>query len=471
MMSMFTMTNLRVAVAYVDQAIVTYYLALNAFYLMLLLLSILEVIRRRWEIRLEHDELAKDGNFIPISILCPAYNESLTIVSSIRAMLNLDYPEYELIVVNDGSADNTMDVLKETFQLYEVPATVRQTLKTQTVRKYYRSMKEPKLMVIDKENGGKSDALNAGVNACETPLFLACDADTLIEKSALRSLASSFLISSKMVACGGTIRVANNCTVEKGIVTTARFPRDVLPAMQAIEYLRAFFLGRLGWNRLGGNLVVSGALGLFDRDLVLAAGGYATGIVGEDMELIMRLHRHYLKAGQPRKVRFIADPLAWTEVPDSVSQLGRQRERWHRGLIDSLWKHRGMLFNPRYRRIGFISYPFFLWGEMMAPAIEAIGIIGVVIGFMLQSIDENFVIMFFLAAWGVNILMNLVAILVEQLTYKRYDGWDDLGRMVFYAFVENVGLRQLTVWWRLKGFWSWLRGNRTWGTLARKGFS
>jgi cellulose synthase/poly-beta-1,6-N-acetylglucosamine synthase-like glycosyltransferase len=226
----------------------------------------------------------------------------------------------------------------------------------------------------------------------------------------------------------------------------------------------------MGWNRLGGNLVVSGALGLFDRELVIAAGGYKPGTLGEDMELIVRLHRFYRANRIPKTIRFIADPLAWTEVPATAKSLGSQRERWYRGLIESLWLHRVLFFNPRYGIIGLLNYPFFVLGELVAPIIEGLGIIGLILGYLLGAIDSEFIVMFFLAAWGVNILMNLAAILVEQLTYKRYSGLDDLGRMIYYALIENVGYRQVTVWWRLKAYWSVVTGKRSWGFLGRQGF-
>lgn len=466
-----TMMDLRNVTSQVDHAILIYYLGLNLFYLLLLSLSVLEIMRRQWEVKLENEELADEKNFIPISILCPAYNEAPTIADSLRSMLSLDYSNYEVVVINDGSTDKTLEVLKQAYELYPVPPSIKQTLKTAPVRQYYRSIKVPNLLVIDKENGGKSDALNAGINASEFPAFLACDADTLIEKKALRSLASAFLTSSNMVAVGGTIRVVNNCYVKNGEVTDVRFPRDIVPALQAIEYLRAFLLGRLGWNRLGGNLVISGALGLFDRELVKDAGGYKVGIVGEDMELIVRLHHYYMAIGKPKIIRFIADPLAWTEVPATTSSLGKQRERWHRGLIESLWLHKKMFFNPKYGRVGMIGFPFFAIGEMIAPFIEGIGIAGIIVGYLISAIDTEFIVMFFVAAWGVNILLNLAAILAEQLTYKRYSGLNDLSRMVVYAFAENVGFRQVTVWWRLKAFWNVLRGVRSWGRdLSRQGF-
>ncbi len=463
--------SLRTLVAHWDHGIVIYYLALNFFYILLLALSLIELVARRREALIEKEELASDHNFVPISILTPAFNESVTIVTSIEAILMLEYPSFELIIINDGSTDDTLKVLNEAFNLYQVPPTVRQTISTKPIKNYYRSQKFPKLLIIDKFNGGKADSLNAGINAAQMPLFLACDADTLLEKSALRSLASAFLTSSNMVACGGTIRVATSCVVHQGEVEEVRFPRQPLAAMQSIEYLRAFFLGRLGWNRLGGNLVVSGALGLFDRDLVMDVGGYAVNTVGEDMELIVKLHHHYYQIGAPKRVRFIVEPLAWTEVPITNRDLSRQRERWHRGLLQSLWLHRQMFFNPKYKMIGLVGYPFFVFGEMLAPVIEGLGMLGIIVGIFINAIDLGYVWLFFLAAWGVNTFINLVAVLVEQIAYKRYRGMSEVGRMVFYAFVENLGYRQLTVFWRLKSFWYWAKGSLNWSPLQKKGFS
>ena len=453
-----------------DYLILFYFIFLNSFYALLLIFSVVEATSRNRESEMEKLEFNYPEAMIPISILSPAFNEEATIVTSVHAMLNLQYPDHEVIVINDGSKDSTLEKLIESYNLFKIPSTARQTIKTQSIVATYRSLSEPKLTVIDKINGGKADSLNAGINNCLNPLFLACDADTIIDKHALSTLAVTFLTKSNTVAAGGTIRVVNNCKVENGQVSSIIFPRDKLPAIQAVEYLRAFYLGRLGWNRLGGNLVISGAFGLFDREAVLQIGGYATDTVGEDMELIVRLQRYGYENGYVRSVQFAPGPLAWTEVPASKAVLSRQRERWHRGLIQTLWKHRVMLLNPKYGVVGLLGIPYFTFGEMLAPIIEVIGLIGVVVGYMLDAIDVFFIINFFLAAWGLSILMNIVAITMEQTLFKRYKGLDDLGRIIYYAFAENLGYRQQSIFWRLTAFWRFIRGNQSWGNMERQGF-
>jgi cellulose synthase/poly-beta-1,6-N-acetylglucosamine synthase-like glycosyltransferase len=462
---------LRRLLADLDYIILFYFILLNSFYTILLICSVFEVASRNRETELEKLEFNFTEAMIPISILSPAYNEAATIVTSVRAMLDLQYPDHEVIVINDGSKDNTLEKLIDSFKLFPVPTTTRQLIKTKQIVKTYRSLLEPKLTVIDKINGGKADSLNTGINACQNPLFLACDADTIIDKHALSTLAVTFLTKSNTVAAGGTIRVVNDCHVENGRVTSVIFPREPLPAIQAVEYLRAFYLGRLGWNRLGGNLVISGAFGLFDRDAALEVGGYATDTVSEDMELIVRMQRIAYEKGAVRSVQFAPGPLAWTEVPSTKTILSRQRERWHRGLIQTLWKHRKMILNPKYGVTGLLGMPYFTFGEMLAPVIEAIGVMGVILGFALDAVDIIFVINFFLVAWGFSIVMNLAAITIEQGMFQKYKGIDDLGRAIYYAFAENLGHRQITLHWRLNAFLKFIRGNNTWGVMERKGFS
>src|SRR5213596_138502 len=287
-------------------------------------------------------------------------------------ILTLEYRNFEVIVVNDGSKDDTMGRLRHAFDLFEIPRTYPDTIPSAPVRAVYRSRARTRLMVIDKENGGKADSLNAAINASRFPLVIAVDADTLIEPDALLRLTRPFLLGRQIAAVGGTVRVANGCTVKDGRVNDARVPRRFLPGIQVVEYLRAFLFGRLGWNRLGGSLVISGAFGLFRKDYLHAIGGYDVASVVEDLDLVVRLHGYLQRRKIPYEITFIPDPVAWTEVPDSARVLSRQRERWHRGLIASMWQYKGMLFNPRYGRVGLIAMPFFAFGEALAPLIEVV---------------------------------------------------------------------------------------------------
>lgn len=454
-----------------DHAILVYFLVLNSFYALLLILSIPEI----WEqTRLAADDdfqrLMQSDALPPITLLVPAYNESATIQASVTAILTLEYRSFEVIVVNDGSKDDTMDRLRAAFDLYEVPRTYPDTIATRPLRAMYRSRSRTRLVVLDKENGGKADALNAAINASRFPLVIAVDADTLIEPDALLRLTRPFLLGRHIAAVGGTVRVANSCTVEHGRVTDARVPRRFLPGVQVVEYLRAFLFGRLGWNRLGGNLIISGAFGLFRKDDVLAIGGYGTASVVEDLDLVVRLHRYLLRRKVRYEMPFIPDPVAWTEVPEAGKVLARQRGRWHRGLIAAMWTYRGMLFNPRYRRVGLIAVPFYTLGEALAPLVEVFGYVIMVVGPLLGVVDVSFALLFVLVAWGYGMLLSLWAVVLEEVSFRRYRRVGDLGRLLLYATLENFGYRQRTVWWRLKAFFTVWQHQQVWGEMTRTGF-
>jgi cellulose synthase/poly-beta-1,6-N-acetylglucosamine synthase-like glycosyltransferase len=452
-------------------AVLAYFLVLNSFYALLLALSIPEI----WEqTRLARDDdferLMQTGALPPITILVPAYNEQATIEASITAMLTLEYRTYEVIVVNDGSKDDTLGVLRNAFDLYEIPRTYPETIATKPVRALYASRTRTRLLVVDKENGGKADALNAAINASRFPLVVAVDADTLVEPAALPRLTRPFLLRRDIAAVGGTIRVANGCTVEDGRVRVARVPRGALPGIQVVEYLRAFLFGRLGWNRLGGNLVISGAFGLFRKDHLLAIGGYRPTSEVEDLDLVVRLHRYLMQNKIRYRMPFIPDPVAWTEVPETGRVLARQRERWHRGLLACVWEYKGMLCNPRYGRVGLIGFPFYAFGEMIAPLVEAFGIIVVVIGVSSGVVNYGFALLFVLVAWGYGMLLSLSAVVLEEVSFRRYGRASDLARLVCFAAIENFGYRQRTVWWRLRAFFTVFQGRPEWGEMTRRGF-
>jgi cellulose synthase/poly-beta-1,6-N-acetylglucosamine synthase-like glycosyltransferase len=454
-----------------DLAILVYFLALNSFYALLLVLSIPEI----WEqTRLAEDEdfqrLMQSDALPPISILVPAHNESATIEASVTAILTLEYRNFEIIVVNDGSKDDTLERLRHAFGLYEVPRTYPEGIATKPLRGLYRSRSRTRLLVIDKENGGKADSLNAAINASRFPLVIAVDADTLIEPDALLRLTRPFLLGRHIAAVGGTVRVANGCAVKDGRIADARLPRRFLPGVQVVEYLRAFLFGRLGWNRLGGSLVISGAFGLFRKEYLHAIGGYRVTSVVEDLDLVVRLHRYLRQRKIRYEIPFIPDPVAWTEVPESGRILSRQRERWHRGLITAMWQYRGMLFNPRYGRVGLIAMPFFTFGETLAPVVEVWGYLVTAVGFALHVVDVPFALLFVMVAWGYGMLLSIWAVVLEEVSFRRYRRFGDLLGLLLYASLENFGYRQRTVWWRLKAFWSVFRQERAWGEMVRKGF-
>jgi cellulose synthase/poly-beta-1,6-N-acetylglucosamine synthase-like glycosyltransferase len=455
-----------------DHAIIWYFLAVNSFYAFLLFLAIPE-IWKHWKIMRNEDLRSYVGSdaLPPISILMPAYNMEASITDSVAAQLSLEYPQHEVIVVNDGSTDDTMEKLQVAFALYEVPPAFPRRIETQPVRAFYRSRTRPALLVVDKERGGKADALNVAISSARYPIVVPVDADTIVAHDALLRLVRPFLLGEHVAAAGGTIRVANGCDVEHSRVQDARVPKGFLAAIQVPEYLRAFLFGRLGWNRMGGNLIVSGAFGLFQRRYLLAINGYRAGNVVEDLDLVVRLHE-YLRANKiPYDIPFIPDPVAWTEVPSDLRTHGRQRERWHRGLILTMMKHRRLLLNRRYGRIGLVTMPFFFFGEMLAPVIELLGYILTAVGIAMGFLSPQFALLFLAVALGYQMLLSIWAVILEETTFHLYNRFSDFLRMLGYAILEPFGYRQLTVLWRLKGFWNALRGLTHWGEMRRKGFA
>ncbi|MBA3578729.1 MAG: glycosyltransferase [Gemmatimonadaceae bacterium] len=460
------------ALFWIDNGIVAYFLLLNSFYALLLLLAIPELMEH-WRIADDENLRLLRGSEVvpPISVLVPAFNEQATIVASVLSFLTLEYPSHEVVVVNDGSTDGTMEALISFYELYEAPAAYPDVVPTARVRAYYRSKVYSKLTCIDKENGGKGDSLNAAVNAARFSYVLAVDADTLVERDALLRLARPFLLGEPVAAVGATVRVVNGSTVVHGIVTHPRVDGRWLPGIQTVEYLRAFLFGRLGWNRLGGSLIISGAFGLFKQEHLQAIGGYNAGSVTEDMDIVIRLHKHLRTEGSRDTIQFIPDPVAWTEVPVTLRSLYRQRERWHRGLISTLVSHRSVCFNPRYGRLGFIAYPFFLFGEMLAPLIEVVGYLAFGVSLYLGVADLEFALLFLLVSVGFGFLLSLWATVLEEVSFRRYPSIRDFFLLIWFSVIEAFGYRQVTLWFRLQSYWKYVRGDVRWGVMEREGFN
>ncbi|HET7012461.1 MAG TPA: glycosyltransferase [Streptosporangiaceae bacterium] len=407
----------------------------------------------------------------PISILVPAYNESLGIADSVRSLLALDYPRTEIVVVNDGSTDDTIERLTEEFGLRRISRPTPPYLKHTPVRGVYAPTSDLRLLVVDKENGGKADSLNAGINFASYPLFCAVDGDSILEQDALVKTALPFIEDPiRTVASGGLIRIANGCRIDAGRVTEARLPAEKLPMFQVIEYARAFFAARTGWSAIGGLLLISGAFGIFRTDMVIAAGGYRTGIVGEDMELVLRLHRICRLRGKPYRIIYVPDPVCWTEAPVGASVLRRQRRRWHRGLIEALYIHRRMMGNPRYRVVGLIALPSMLLFEALGPLIELAGYGVSIAALVAGAIAPLGFVLFLAVAILYGQFLTLGAIALEDATFNRYPAWGDLRRLLGYAFAESFGFRQMMHLWRLEGFWQLIRKSE-WGAMDRRGFS
>jgi cellulose synthase/poly-beta-1,6-N-acetylglucosamine synthase-like glycosyltransferase len=451
--------------------VIAYFVVLNSVYLAMSLFAFGSLRRHALRMRtVDVTDLMAAAGMPPVTLLAPAYNEEATCVEAIKSLLTLRYASYDIIVVNDGSKDGTLAALREAFELVSADRAPVATIPTAQVRAVLRSRRNPSLWVIDKDNGGKADALNAGLNYCRTPLFCAIDADSLLEPDALTRIVRVFLEDSTTVAAGGVIRIVNGCVVRSGIVEEVGLPRSYLARVQVLEYLRSFLSGRMGWDAMDATLIISGAFGMFQRGVVSEAGGYATDTVGEDMELVVRLHRFCREQGRPYRVAFVPDPVAWTECPESLRVLGRQRDRWQRGLVESLFRHRAMLLNPRYGVVGLVAFPYFFFLEVFGPIIEGLGYLTFIAAVLLGRASTPYVLAFLAVAFAFGIALSFAAVALEELSFRRYPRVGDLLRLLGVAITESVGYRQLSTYWRLRGMWSKLRGATAWGAMDRKGF-
>ena len=449
-----------------------YFLAVNLGYTVLLLAGsgqVTEWVRRR-PLR-DFRGVSDSPLSLPVTIIVPAYDEAPVIVDALRSLLASRYRELEVMVVNDGSSDDTLARLVDAFGLVEVERVPRARLECRPVRALYASPAEPRLLVVDKENGGKSDALNCGIRYAAYPLFCAIDADTMLDPDALARLVWAFQAEPETVATGGIVRILNGSRMEGGRLHEVRTPRSLLVNLQIVEYLRAFLAGRAGWSRLNMLLIISGAFGLFRRDVVVEAGGYDVTTVGEDAELILRLHRFCRDRDRPYKISFVADPICWTEAPASASVLRRQRDRWQRGLLQTLWLHRDMLLRPRYGRVGLVALPFFALFEALGPVVETAGILYTVLCAVQGWIDVEVAALLLGLAFTYGLVLSFGALMMEGRAFARYPGWRDLRRLMLAAVLENFGYRQWMALVRTRALLTVRRPGHRWGEMTRAGFA
>jgi cellulose synthase/poly-beta-1,6-N-acetylglucosamine synthase-like glycosyltransferase len=451
--------------------VLAYFILVNGTYLVLNVIAY-RTLRRYDFIRAvtDYDQPFYSTFYKPISIIVPAYNEEMTIIDTVKSILFLRYPEFEVLVVNDGSEDETLEVLKQAFSLEESEETYDNEIPCGEIRAVYHSFAYPNLKVVDKENGGKGDALNAGINVSTFPLFCNIDADSLIDAWSLLQIVKPFVEDHRVQAAGGVIRVANDCEIQSGEVREVRLSHSWLVRFQIVEYLRAFLFGRVGWSSLQTLMIISGAFGVFRRRAAVRAGGYRTDTVGEDMELVLRLHRTMRREDKDYRVVFYADPVCWTQVPDNFRGLSRQRRRWQRGLGESLMKNWQMTLNPRYGSVGLLGFPFFILFELFSPIIEFCGYIVFILALILGIINTPFVIAFLVAAILLGILLSVSSIFLEEISFHKYPTLRDVMILCFFAVLENFGYRQLTVWWRLRGMVEIVFHRRDWGKAERRRF-
>jgi biofilm PGA synthesis N-glycosyltransferase PgaC len=408
-----------------------------------------------------------------VSIIAPAFNESKTIINNVRTLLSLYYNNFEVILVNDGSTDNTFENIKEEYELTKVNYYFDYHLPCERIRGVYKS-KNPsynRLIVIDKKNGGKADSLNAGINICQSSLFISIDADSIIETDSILKLVKPFLEEKdrKVIGAGGVIRIVNSCDVERGQIRQIHLPGQMLPRLQVLEYTRAFLLGRMAWSRLDGLMLISGAMGIFDRETVIKGGGYSIKTVGEDMELVLRMRRRLAEEGVKYEVTYIPDPLCWTQVPSDVKSLYTQRTRWTRGLVESLWTHRKIFFNKIYGRLGLLGYPYWFFFEWLAPLIAFSGFIYSIYLVVTNSINWPFYLLLFLFVYTFAVSLSIWAILFEEITYHKYKKKRDVLKLLVAALLEPF-FYPMHTYFAVRGNLEALRGKKGWGKVERKGF-
>jgi len=412
----------------------------------------------------------------PLSVVSPAYNESKSIVDNVRTQLSLHYNEYEIILVNDGSTDDSLQKLITNFQLEKKDIKIPQHLPTKEVLGVYKSSNPAykRLVVIDKVNGGKADALNVGINACTTDFVTCIDVDCVLEQDSLLKMIKPFLDRTdkkRVIASGGVVRIANGCVIENGKLVKVEVPESFLPRVQVLEYIRAFLLGRMAWARLDGLLLISGAFGLFDKEITIKCGGYTLKTVSEDMELVVRMRRYMHENKQPYVATYIPDPLCWTEVPDSYKILGSQRSRWSRGNVETLWIHRKLAFNPRYGRLGLLSYPYWFIFEFLAPIIESVGIIFTLILAYMNLINWNFFFLLLLFCYTFAILFSMIAIMAEEETFHEYKKMSDYFKLIYSVLLEPTFFHPFITFSAIRGYIGVMFGQKSWGKMTRKGFS
>jgi len=447
-------------------------LAQNAFHVWQLIIAGIALRRERGivEARMLWRRYADSAP--PIALLVPAYNEEMTIGESLRSLLALQYPSFEVVVVNDGSSDGTLEALKAAFDLQPTARSWEPIAPHAPIRGLYVAPNQPRLLVVDKANGGKADALNAAINLSRAPIVCSMDADSLLEPDALLRAVRPFVEDpERVVAVGGTVRIANGCEIRHGNIARIGVPRNILALLQTIEYLRAFLMARIAWSKLKALTIISGAFGLFQRNAVLEVGGYSLGTVGEDMELVVKLHKHFREQKRPYRIAFVHEPVCWTECPEDLAVLGRQRARWHRGTLEVFAKHRDVLFNPRYGRLGFLAFGYVLIVDVLGPFIELMGWLLIPAFWITGVLHLDYLLAFLAVTVAYGVVISVGALALEEVELRRFPNAGSLVILMFAAILENFGYRQINNVWRLRGTWQFFTKQHSWGTMTRKGFS
>jgi len=460
----------------IENGIFIFAIAIFFSYIVMAVISGFEMIRyMRKNSFVDYSEIISSPFAPPVTILAPAYNEGNTIIENIRSLLSIHYSDFEVIVINDGSNDDSLEKIIGHYQLEKVDFLVDYLIPTKPVRGIYKSTNKAysKLLVIDKVNGGKADSLNAGINVSNKKYFAAIDVDCILEEDAILKMIKPILEDreNRVIATGGVIRIANSCKVRDGKIVEINLPKSLLARFQVLEYTRAFLMGRMAWSRLNGLLLISGAFGVFDREIVIKAGGYDSQTVGEDMELIVRMRRYMIENELKYRIVYIPDPLCWTEVPEKLRVLARQRNRWTRGTMETLFKHMTLFFNPGYGNLGMLGHPYWFFFEWLAPIIESLGIMYFILVISLGNPDWPFFFLLIGFTYLFAVTYSAWAVIFEEFTFARYRRKRDIASLVFVSLIDPLLFHPINVWFALRGNFHYFIGNISWGRMEKKGFS
>ncbi len=409
-----------------------------------------------------------------VSMLAPAFNEGQTIVQNVKSLLSLHYGKFEVVIINDGSKDDTLEKLIESFELEKTSYAYNSDIETKPVRGVYKSrnMSYRRLVVIDKENGGKADALNTGINVASMELLACIDVDCILSSDSISRMVRPFMeeTNRKVIAVGGVIGIANNCDVQDGTVTRYRVPESILGKFQVVEYFRAFLMGRMAWSRINALMLISGAFGFFRADIVRKVGGYFPKTVGEDMELVVRMRRYMHEQDIPFKIGFVPDLLCWTEVPESEEILSRQRNRWMRGTIETLQLHKQINLNPKFGAVGMLTFPYWTVLEKNGPILEVLGLVYTLVLLLVGDFSALYFFALLVMMYLLSLLVSSFSVLYEQLAFNYYKDKKDLKKLIWTILSEPFVIHPKVVWWGIKGHWDFVKGKGGWGSMIRQGF-
>ncbi len=465
------MGYIRTVISFFNYFCMAFTVLLSVIYILQMIMSFIKVRKdSKSLLSNDYERYMYSDNLLPISLLIPAYNEEENVVQNIKSLLKMDYPNFEIIVVNDGSSDKTHEKIVEAFNLYQIESSQKVSIPTKEVRGVYYNVDYPNLLYIDKENGGKSDALNAGINASSYPLFACLDADSRLEKDALLKLSIEFNKDKNTIVAGGIVRIANGSVIRDGEFKGFSMPKKIIERFQIVEYYRSFLSGRVSWGISNSMLIVSGAFGVFQKQAVIEVGGYKTNTIGEDMEIVVRLHSYMKKHKRKYKIIFCEDAVCWTQGPMSLKDIRGQRRRWQIGLLDTLISHKNLLFNPKYGTVGLVAVPYFWIFELSGALIEVLGYFIIPFSLIMGELNIFFFVIYFLLATLLGIMLSIGSLILEQYTKKNAMTAKQYILISVYAILENFGYRQLITLFRVEGVLKYRKLRQTWGKIKRKEF-